>query len=86
MSALHPFASLLAPVFFTKTIDGTTQHQLLVDQGDIADGLCTTGQRLAETGQRGQVFAPVGRLLARPTLLNSRQRFSSGSRPLVQAA
>lgn len=83
MSALHPFASLLAPVFFTKTIDGTTQHQLLVDQGDIADGLCTTGQRLAEAGQ---VFAPVGRLLARTTLLNSRQRFSSGSRPLVKAA
>ncbi|KAG6364397.1 hypothetical protein INS49_005998 [Diaporthe citri] len=29
---LHRFASLLAPVFFTKTMDGTTQHQLLADR------------------------------------------------------
>lgn len=77
VSALHRFASLLAPVSFTKTMDGTTQRQLLGHPRRHADG---------PTPRKRQLFAPVGRLLVPNTCWNSRQRYSSGNRPFVKAA
>lgn len=78
-SALHPFVSLLAPVLLTRTMDGTTRRQLLGHQHRHADRPTPCKKKSGFRTRRPTVGS-------RTSHWNSRQRYSSGNRPIVRAA